>query len=49
VRGCDPSPTVGRLPGEAGALRQANLILTVEKVVERRVGRVAIETPAPLV
>jgi CBS domain containing-hemolysin-like protein len=40
--------TLGRLPEEGESLRHENLILTVQKVVERRVDRVAIEIPEPV-
>jgi CBS domain containing-hemolysin-like protein len=41
--------TLGRLPDEGETLRHENLVLTVEKVVERRVDRVAIEILEPVV
>jgi CBS domain containing-hemolysin-like protein len=41
--------TLGRLPEEGEALRHENLVLTVEKVVDRRVDRVAIEILEPVV
>ncbi|MHC5210837.1 MAG: hemolysin family protein [Planctomycetota bacterium] len=41
--------TLGRLPTEGEILRQDNLILTVENVVERRIDRVAIEILEPVV
>ena len=44
-----PRPPGGLEPEEGETLRHENLVLTVQKVVERRVDRVAIEILEPVV